>query len=115
MSAERDGLTPSKLEEALALGIAGFAVLPLHFRQDDGSCSCRKGAECGNSTAKHPRHPWTGANWGRQNASLDPAVIKSWFKNEPDLNVGIVLELGALPLIDIDVDMHAGIDGRATF
>lgn len=49
---------------------------------------------------------------GTKDASIDPAVITGWFKERPDLNVGIALEQSKLLLVDVDT--HGGYDGHET-
>jgi hypothetical protein len=71
-------------QQALNYAERGWKVLPLHFMNQDGYCSCGKKDGC-SSPAKHPvlRH-------GLKDASKDPADISRWWDRWEYSNIGIV-------------------------
>lgn len=95
---------PAPLTAALAYAARGWPVFPVHSMRA-GKCSCGK-ADCSNP-GKHPRTPR-----GRDDASVDPRAISSWWSRWDDANVGIAT--GALPgggfLVVLDVDPRHGGD-----
>lgn len=86
--------------------VHGFCVLPLHDITA-GHCSCRDGAAC-TTPGKHPRV----LDW-RNTASTDPDLIRRWWKQWPEANVGILT--GARSgIVVLDVDpRHGGDDDLA--
>jgi hypothetical protein len=89
---------------ALALAGRGLPVLPLWWTDASGQCACGKppGA-C--KPGKHPEGRLV--PHGCKNATLDPRTIKSWWRREPDCNIGIATG-GAMRLLVIDIDPDAG-------
>ncbi len=93
------------LSTALAFARHGHAVLPLHWPiKVNGRlvCSCRKAVDCA-SPAKHPFGRLVSR--GLLDASTDQAVIRRWFTDTPQANLGVVTD----KLIVIDIDpRHEG-------
>ncbi len=87
------------LDAALAYAKVGLPVIPLHSIDKD-ACTCRH--EC-KSPGKHPRiKDWLGK------ASINEDVIKGWWFEWPNSNVGIVTGR-ASNLLVLDVDpRHSG-------
>lgn len=94
------------LNAALLYASRGLRVFPLHtpipvVRPSDGSksaaviCSCRKRCE---NVGKHPR-----TKGGLKDASSDEQVIRAWWKQWPNANVGVCTGRGLL-VVDIDAD-----------
>ena len=82
---------------ALEYAERGWKVLPLHFINNRGCCSCHKGEACG-SAGKHPvlKH-------GLKDASRDPADIKKWWTRWELSNIGIVTgHASGFWVLDID-------------
>jgi hypothetical protein len=100
-------------EAALAYVAIGWAVVPLHFIQPGGSCSCgdphtgERGSMPPNSRGKHP-HTMFARN-GVHGASKDPAQVGRWFTAEPRLNIGIACGAPS-GIVVLDVDPRAGGD-----
>lgn len=69
------------LEHALAYAAIGWPVFPVHTPVD-GRCSCGD-ATC-TSPAKHPRNAH-----GLTEATTDTDIIRGWWKQWPDANVGL--------------------------
>ena len=80
----------------------GYAVFPCHGIDADGKCTC------GDPECKSPgKHPHT--KNGLKNASTDPNVAASWWRQWPDANIGI--RTGAESgIVVIDVDPRHGGD-----
>ena len=90
------------LDAALGYADLGWPVLPLHTPKANG-CSCGKSA-C-DSVGKHPRiKQWP------SNASADPVVIRNWWEQWPDANVGILTGKASGVLV-VDVDNKGGKTG----
>lgn len=68
-------------EAARAYGRAGIAVLPLHYINKRGVCSC--GEAC-KTPGKHPS-----TRYGVDDATTDDARICAWWDRDPNSNVGI--------------------------
>jgi hypothetical protein len=86
------------LKAALAYARRGWPVFPLHT-PIRGLCSC--GKDC-SSPGKHPRTPH-----GLKDASVDPRIIREWWRKWPLANIGIVA--GARSgLLVLDIDGPAG-------
>lgn len=90
------------LATALDYASDGWHVLPLHSLAGAGVCSCRF-ADCG-SPAKHPR-----TKQGLTDATTDPDVITTWFRQWPEMNVGVRTGLVS-GIVVLDVDSYAGGD-----
>ncbi|MEI8015207.1 MAG: bifunctional DNA primase/polymerase [Nitrospira sp.] len=89
------------LAAALVYGDMGWRVHPLHGMTKDGRCTCGN-SEC-KSPGKHPR-----LNMWQDYASCDRATIRSWWKQWPNSNVGIVTG-AASGIVVLDID---GPDGE---
>jgi hypothetical protein len=90
----------STLGAALAFARRGYAVLPLTWPVAVNGrlrCSCRRAADC-TAPAKHPLGRLVPT--GLLSASLDEAVIRQWFTDEPAANLGVVTD----KLIVLDID-----------
>lgn len=81
-----------------------YPILPLHYRREDGTCSCGQNP-CLKGIGKHPAvlHGW-------KDASRDLAKLEAWHKRFPNHNWGIVMgAMSNLCCLDID-PRHKGID-----
>lgn len=83
----------NRLFTAVGYAKRGWHVLPLHSVRDR-QCSC--GRDCGNP-GKHPR---TRQGW--KDASSDPDVVRRWWTQYPDANIGLAPGLSGLVILDID-------------
>lgn len=96
----------SPLGHALAFARHGHAVLPLTWPiRRDGRTIC----SCGKGTCRSPaKHPWGRlAPRGLLSATTDEAVIRRWYDEAPDANLGVV----TTKLIALDIDpRHDGDD-----
>ena len=92
----------SKLEAALQYAVEyGWAVLPLWWITSDGRCACGKPAGRNHKPGKHPIGKLVPN--GHKNATKDPALIRSWWKQYPEANVGIVMgDVSGVFAIDLD-------------
>ena len=72
---------------------AEHEVIPLHWTNDAGHCSC--GARDCKSPGKHPL-----TAHGLKDASNDPTRITGWWKRWPEANIGI--RTGVITVLDID-------------
>jgi hypothetical protein len=99
------------LGTALAFARRGHAVLPLTWPVAVNGrlrCSCRRAADC-NSPAKHPYGRLVPN--GLLAATTDETVIRQWFADEPQANLGVVTD----KLIVLDIDpRHGGDTSLAT-
>ena len=90
------------LDAALACARAGYRVLRVYGVNDDGTCRCRKGRECG-TPGKHPV-----GTTGVHEATTDEATIRKWFADRPDYNVAIATGCeSGLAVVDVD-PRHGG-------
>lgn len=78
----------------------GWPVVPLHWVDDAGRCSC--GDPACRSAGKHPLL----TDWPRR-ATTDPATIAAWWRKWPRANIGVALRGGHVVL---DVDPRNGGD-----
>jgi Bifunctional DNA primase/polymerase, N-terminal/AAA domain/HTH domain len=97
LSPARNNPIGTLLKEALEYAELGWHVIPLHSPGPDGACSCRKKSNC-RSSGKHPRI----RDW-QTKATADPAMIRKWWKQWPDANIGIVFGPSS-GIIDIETD-----------
>ena len=98
----------SALPYAVRYARLGWHVLPLNFLTDAG-CSCGK-PDCG-SPGKHPFSRL--APHGLKDATIDPATIAGWFRQHPQLNLGIRTgAVSGIVVVDLDWD-HEGIESFA--
>jgi hypothetical protein len=90
------------LEAALKYARRGWRVFPLHSPTFDG-CSC--GSRNCKNAGKHPR-----TLHGLKDASTDDAVIRGWWKQWPEANIGIATgPKSGFFVLDVD-----GEDGQAS-
>ncbi len=82
----------------------GWPVVPLHWVDDAGQCSC--GDPACRSAGKHPLL----ADWPRR-ATSDPTTIAAWWRKWPQANVGVALGGGHV-VLDVD-PRNGGDDGLA--
>jgi Bifunctional DNA primase/polymerase, N-terminal/AAA domain len=93
-------VSDDKLHWALELASRGIRILPVHFTNPDGSCSCGKPME-GEGRCRTPgKHP-DGYRWEAL-ATTNPETIKGWFKKQPKMNYGL-LAGDSMLLYDMDV------------
>jgi hypothetical protein len=96
------------VECALKYARLGLAVFPVwgvvEALDGDHVCACPSGAEC-----EHPgKHPIGSlAPTGVHSATTDPQLIREWWTQHPDANIGV-----AIPpdMVVIDVDPRHGGD-----
>jgi hypothetical protein len=90
------------LSHALAAIARGWAVFPVHSVRPNGSCRCSKGVAC-----KHPgKHPLT--KRGFKDASDDEEIVRAWWAEWPDANVGIATgSASGIWVLDVD-PRHGG-------
>ena len=100
-SAQCRGATPPhgpqalRLEAALSYAARGWPVFPLHTATK-GRCSC--GREACSSPGKHPR-----TEHGLLDATKDEGIIRRWWRQWPDANIGIVTgEPSGIIVLDVD-------------
>lgn len=89
----------TKLDYALAYAAIGWHVLPVWWvvKKSDGLFGCG----CGKPDCKNPgKHPHTKA--GQNDATTDGEIIKRWWNQHPQLNIGIFLAPSNLVAVDID-------------
>lgn len=90
------------LSEAIDCAYRGWPVVPLHWPESPGVCSCRR-HDCG-SVGKHPLTPH-----GLKDASIEFAAVRAWFRRWPDANYAICTgRVAGLTVLDVD-----GPDGAA--
>jgi len=84
------------LEAAIEYAKRGWPVLPLHYVQSDGLCSCGN-KDC-NKIAKHPL-----TAHGVKDATRFIAIIKGWWTEYPNANIGIATgQISGIVVVDID-------------
>lgn len=87
--------TRDNLKFALAYSAVGWPILPLHTAGQDGRCSCD------NSSCKHAgKHPRT--QHGLRDATTDPEIVRKWWLQWPQANIGLALKPAGLCALDID-------------
>ncbi len=86
--------------EALRYAARGWPVFPV-YEMDGTHCACRQRSHC-ERTAKHPR-----TKNGLKDATVDTAVIKSWWRKWPRANIGVRTGTG-LMVLDVDVGERHG-------
>ncbi len=93
-----------KAEEGIFLYLKehyrGQALIPLHSRKANGSCTCQN-KSC-TSIAKHPR-----TRNGLKDASAEAEQINSWWSSFPGSNVGL-LTGRASGIVVLDIDLKSG-------
>src|SRR5262245_2423284 len=109
MGARMNELRPTPLAAALALAARGLPVFPLHFpmlRRGTPVCSCGR-RDCANA-AKHPFAPLV--PHGVKNGTTDQRQIENWWRQHPQLNIGLCTDT----LIVLDIDpRHRGYESLA--
>lgn len=90
----------ARVAAALDYANQGIPVFPL-YGMKDGRCECPEGEDCGKA-GKHPR--LTG--W-QDEATTDPTLIRQWFQQYPNANVGVYTK----DLFVLDVDPRNDGDG----
>jgi putative DNA primase/helicase len=95
---------------ALALAARGMFIIPLHdvVSSGNGKCSC---AGVRPNCVKPGKHPRIKDQYHK--SSTDPDTIRNWWGMWPASNIGI--DCGRSGLLVVDLDMHDGIDGMATW
>ncbi len=84
------------LKAALEYQKLGYSIFPLQTIKN-GRCSCNNWQTC-DRQGKHPR-----TAHGLKDATTDKAQIETWFKSQPDSNIGLCT--GAVNgNITIDID-----------
>ena len=95
--------TNKLLKAALSYASRGWPVLPLHTPNGQDGCSCGK-KNC-TSIGKHPR-----TKSGYKDGTTKRSVLKKWWKQWPEANVGIVTGKSS-NLVVLDIDRkHSGED-----
>jgi P4 family phage/plasmid primase-like protien len=85
-----------RLVRALSYAAKGLHIIPIHTVRD-GQCTCRKGADC-SSPGKHPI-----TARGLKDATTDRKMIKKWWGQSPDANIGIATgKISNLVVVDVD-------------
>ncbi|MCB0252549.1 MAG: bifunctional DNA primase/polymerase [Anaerolineae bacterium] len=93
-----------RLNVALRYAAMGWHVFPAHSITEKGFCSCGK-PDCSRQ-GKHPR-----VNSGLNDATIDPSMIRHWWRDWPDANVAV--RTGRVSgIFVIDVDNHVYHDGK---
>lgn len=97
-------MSTSPLAAALTYARLGWQVGPLNWATGTG-CSCMRGDSC----ASPGKHPWI--RWKDTGGSLDPGLIRWWWRKRPDSNVCVFTgaERSGLFVVDIDPG-HGGGD-----
>lgn len=89
---------PPLLEAALKYASWGWPVFPLWW-PENGKCACGKG-DC-QHPGKHPIGKL--APHGRNSATTDPEIIKGWWGEYPQANIGIITgQQSGLVVVDVD-------------
>src|SRR5215203_4551819 len=76
----------------------GWPVLPVWWPAAPGCCACPQGAEC-SSPGKHPYAEL--APRGLEDATTDVGSISRWWRDTPDLNIGLRTGI-AFDVLDLD-------------
>jgi hypothetical protein len=78
----------------------GWRVVPVHYVNDTGVCSCRGGSACEHAG----KHPCVGNDWQKKASKAGPD-IEDWWNARPRANVGIVTGADSgLFVLDVDPD-----------
>jgi hypothetical protein len=80
--APQSGAAPGCLLAALRYAARGWRVVPLHWVDAGGACSCGK-PRC-KSVGKHPL-----TEHGLADGTADAATVRSWWRRWPRANVGV--------------------------
>lgn len=95
-----ENLTPHEIK--LANGSAwyakqGWKILPCYGLTDGGRCTCNGQHSEPKDVGKHPAI----GEWNLK-ASSDEYVVKTWWENSPENNIGVVCNKSGFLVIDID-------------
>lgn len=107
-----DARAASLLHAALAYAARGWCVFPVFEISEAGTCSCWKGADCGDAG----KHPYASlASHGFKDATTDVNAIRRWWAQAPHANIGIATG-GRSGLVVLDMDpRHGGEASLAAF
>jgi hypothetical protein len=98
-----------RLDRALSYAAIGIPVLPLWWpvnEEGEWICSCPRGSDCPNKPGKHPLGVLV--HNGLKDATTDPELIKRWWEQYPDANIGGVMgKVSGFIAADID-PRHGG-------
>jgi P4 family phage/plasmid primase-like protien len=75
----------------------GWKILPVHGMGKDGKCTCGRQHVDTKENGKHPA-----SASGQKDATTDPIVIQSWWRDNPDYNIGVLAKESGFLVIDID-------------
>ncbi len=101
--------TEAVREAARTAAGLGYLIVGLHGVQEDGICTCQKGASC-VAAGKHPR----GRNWQNDPGTLTQFRLHA--DGQAALNLGLRLDARApVPLVLLDVDTKHGKPGAGSF
>ena len=90
------GFAPQTKDYAQIFATRKWAILPLHYPQPNGNCSC-KSHDC----QSHSKHPLT--KKGCKDASTSFETIRTWWNTWPLANIGIATgSISNLYVLDID-------------
>jgi len=90
---------------ALKYAARGWPVLPLWWPRPDGTCACGQPSGLKHKIGKHPIGLLVPN--GVHGATTDPEMIKRWFAQYPNANVGIAMR----DMLVVDTDHKDGING----
>jgi hypothetical protein len=110
LSGDREERRVAILQAAMAYARRGWKVIPVHWVDDNGACSCKDGADCSNP-GKHPIH----MNWPKVASAETNIILDWWAPNRtlpatdwwPAANVGIVTGVMS-QIFGLDNDEYAG-------
>lgn len=90
------------LEAALEAASLGHPVIPLFHVDASGRCHCETAYKepCQNKPGKHPRYNKLDFAHGLKDATLNPALISTWWTRWPDANIG--MRCDGLNVLDVD-------------
>ncbi len=92
----KDINSQDNMDFALAYGQIGFSVIPVHYPDKNGRCTCKK-ADC-TSIGKHPAI----MDWPN-NSTNNLETLAAWWMKQRDANVGIVTgEKSGVFVLDVD-------------
>jgi hypothetical protein len=86
----------------------GWPLIPLHWINEEGVCSCKEGAKCTKSAGKHPL-----INDWQHKATTNAQTIKDWHRKWPQANWGVKTgskETGGAGVVVVDIDPRNGGD-----
>lgn len=92
-----------RLAAALAYASIGWKVIPCWWIETDANGT--RHCACGSDDPKHSagKHPiGRAAPWGQNSASTEVELIKRWWGEYPQANIGVYLQESGLCAVDID-------------